>query len=286
MDISLKWLRIDITAKRGYSPPFFAGSMLRGVLGTALKSVVCINPSYRCDGCFAARECLYYDWYEEKNTYHRYRVTSALAMSQLRFSVWLYEDAVSKLPYVLSAVAKALTQKGLGRERTRVEIESISVAGRKVYENGSFLSLEGIESKLFKPVDDSSDWLIEWKTPLRIKQNNRFARESEGVSLPTVINSIHRRYHELKGIEIPPLGYRVEGEVTKAHWKQLDLHRYSNRQRSRMKLGGLTGMMQIKGLDPKSAAYLQLGELIGVGKQTVFGLGDYRLEPLLSGFDR
>lgn len=272
----LRWHRIDVEADENYRPPFFAGSMLRGAFGMGLKQVVCINPAFRCEGCFAANDCIYHDWYENPNTYHPYRITSRLGMKRLRFSLWLYEDATGRLPFVLSALQRSFQSTGLGRERTKIDIAKVSVNGRPVYRNGAFTSLDGIEPRRLRPLLESTDWRLDWCLPLRIKERNRFARGAEGVKLTTLIGSIHRRYYRIKGLEAPRLDYRLKGEI-QGEWRYLDLYRYSNRQRSRMKLGGLTGSLRIVGVDPLSSRYLQLGEILGVGKQTVFGLGDYRL---------
>ena len=45
-----------------------------------------------------------------------------------------------------------------------------------------------------------------------------------------------------------------------------------------MKLGGLVGNMRIYGLDEEDFELLELGEIIGVGKQCVYGLGKIKLE--------
>jgi CRISPR/Cas system endoribonuclease Cas6 (RAMP superfamily) len=45
-------------------------------------------------------------------------------------------------------------------------------------------------------------------------------------------------------------------------------------------MGGLKGTITIKGLDMKSYEYLKIGEIIGAGKQTVFGLGSYIMKEL------
>ena len=49
--MSFKWLKIDVETDTKIELPFFTGSMLRGVLGYALKRVVYINPSYQCEEC-------------------------------------------------------------------------------------------------------------------------------------------------------------------------------------------------------------------------------------------
>ena len=273
----LHWLRIDVTAQAGYKPPFFAGSMLRGAIGVALKRVVCVNPSYRCEGCFAAANCLYHRFYEEKNGFHPYRIVAPLGMERLEFSVYLYEDATKELPYMLSAVKKAMEEIGLGREKRPVKVALMKVGGKIVYDGERFLSLDGIVPQELDIDGFFRDVRMEFRLPLRIKQQNRLAKE---VELHTLINNIHHRLRQVKGLEPQKLGYKVHGEIAQARLRHLDLYRYSNRQRSRMKLGGLMGTMTVRGLDKQSSFYLRVGEILGAGKQTVFGLGSYILTPL------
>jgi CRISPR/Cas system endoribonuclease Cas6 (RAMP superfamily) len=45
-----------------------------------------------------------------------------------------------------------------------------------------------------------------------------------------------------------------------------------------MRLGGIVGEVEYRNLDPTSYKFLKLAELIGVGKQTVFGLGKVKVE--------
>jgi hypothetical protein len=274
----MKWYKIDVTTTKNYKPPFFCGSMLRGAFGVALKRVVCINPSYSCDGCFAKDSCLYYSFYEQKNSFHKYRITSKLGMENLKFSIYLFEDSTDELPYVLSAIKKALEEIGLGREKEPVKISEISVNEKPIYRGEDFLPINGITPNEFELDEIHSNIKIEFKMPLRIKQNNQFAKNN--ISLPHLIINIHNRYRELKELSYKKLGFKVEGEIVKSNLRYLDLYRYSNRQRSKMKLGGIIGDITIKGVDAKSFYYLKLGEVIGAGKQTVFGLGDYEITPL------
>ena len=98
-------------------PPYFMGSQLRGAFGYALKRVTCINPSYQCEECFAADNCLYHAFYEEKNRLHKYRFDFELGREYYDFSLYLFDDAVNKLPYVVSALHMMLVENGLGKER-------------------------------------------------------------------------------------------------------------------------------------------------------------------------
>ena len=56
-----------------------------------------------------------------------------------------------------------------------------------------------------------------------------------------------------------------------------DWERYSHNQRFRMKLGGLVGTLSLSGDIEPFMPYLRLGEWLHVGKNTTFGLGQYKL---------
>ena len=58
-------------------------------------------------------------------------------------------------------------------------------------------------------------------------------------------------------------------------WK--DWTRWSNRQRSSMKFGGLVGSITYENVPASFLPFLELGEKLQVGKQTSFGLGRYAL---------
>lgn len=100
-------------------PPYFIGSQLRGALGYALKKVTCINPSFQCEECFAQNDCLYYQFYEKKNSFHNYRFDIELGLDFYEFNFYLFEDITLKLPYIISAFHQMLTQNGLGKDRVK-----------------------------------------------------------------------------------------------------------------------------------------------------------------------
>jgi CRISPR/Cas system endoribonuclease Cas6 (RAMP superfamily) len=45
-------------------------------------------------------------------------------------------------------------------------------------------------------------------------------------------------------------------------------------------MGGVLGEIVLSGVDKNTYDLLKLGETIGVGKQTVFGLGKYKMEDI------
>ncbi len=272
----IKWIKINVMIDTQETPPFFMGSMLRGALGFALKRIVCINPSYKCEGCFTAKECVYYTFYEEQNVFHKFRLDIGIQQKNFDFSLYLFEDAIDSLPYVLSAIKKAVEEEGLGKDRKTMAIKQMSVSNQIVYDGNDFQSLKAITANSLQIDSYCPDVEIVFTMPLRIKENNKFARES--IALHTLINNIHSRYRQLKGDPPARMNYRVEGNIVNSTLKFVEMQRYSGRQKKGMSMGGLKGTMTIKGLDPKSYEYLKIGEVIGAGKQTVFGLGSYKIK--------
>jgi hypothetical protein len=277
--MNLKWYKIDVETSEDYTPPFFAGSMLRGVLGLALKRLVCINPMYQCTGCFSAKNCIYYDFYERENSIKAYRITSKLGMKQLSFSLYLYEDTTEELPFVLSAIKKALEEIGVGREKRQIKVSTISIDSKPVYTGREFLPIRDITPCEFTCNDYHSDIELHFQLPLSLKYKNQYVTK-EKLSPYILITNIHKRFAELKGIPAQKIDFQIEGQIIQNSLKYLDLFRYSNRKKRHMKFTGLIGKITIQGLDRRSYEYLKLGEIIGIGKQTVFGLGDYTIKPL------
>ena len=264
-----------------FDTPYFIGSQIRGAMGYALKKVVCINPSQQCEGCFAADHCLYFQWYEQKGGYHAYRLDIELGKGYYDFSLLLFGDATSRLPYVISALQRLLSVHGLGKERHKIERYEMSLNGTDILQGGKVtLPQQTLQTFVLPETTPPKRLKITFVTPLRIKYRNRFVRNIAHLPLPTLIASIDARWKQLCGEAPSKLAHRVEGEIVDRFGTFKDLTRYSGRQRGHLKIGGLLGEMTVEGIDAQSYALLQAAELIGAGKQTVFGLGKLKVEEL------
>jgi len=274
----MKYHYIEIKTNSKLKPPYFTGSMLRGAFGYALKKVTCINPSYSCDNCFAKDNCLYYDFYEKANSYHPFRFDIKVDSDNFDFALYLFNDATNKLAYILSALHKMLTQNGIGKENYTFEDIQILVNGTTIYDKNSFKELN-IEPNSFKLDSFCRKVKIKLQTPLRIKKKNRLLRED--LELKDILRSIYQREQELtNGVKVHSLNYTPEiGESLKL-LQYKELKRKSNRQKQTLKIDGLIGEMMVTNIDKQSYRLLKLGEIIGVGKQTVMGLGKIEVEDL------
>jgi len=274
----ISYHKLDITLTPcAVLPHPFIGSTLRGAFGVSLKKVVCINPSYTCEGCFAKENCLYYDFYEAKNKAHQYRFDFKLNPKNYDFSLYLFEKASDKLPYVVSAIHKMLTEQGLGVKRDKYTIQNIACNGTTIYKEGAF-DLSNTTPQRFTPKEIGTKIALHYITPLRTKYKGKLL--SSTPPLETLIYSIHNRLCELTNMPKTRLTFTPSYKELQTSVRFTDQTRRSNRQKTKLQIGGITGDTVYDNIDEKSLIYLQLGELIGVGKQTVFGMGKIFIEDL------
>ena len=275
----MKYLKLTFKAKNeNFEYPFFIGSTLRGAFGYALKRVVCINPSYKCEGCFSKDECLYFDFYEKKNTFHKFRFDFLLNLKNLEFNLYLFDDIVDKLPYILMAVLKMLKENGLGKNRDKFEILEVKCNNKSIFNGENFNLKECDEKNIEFSKDFFPNIKLKFITPIRIKENNRFATKS--IKLETILKSINYRFAELQNLESNRLDFKPEYKTTLKNISFIDFQRYSNRQERKMNIGGIVGEIEYYNLDRESYQLLKIGEIIGVGKSTVFGLGKIEVEKI------
>lgn len=235
-------------------PYLFIGSKMRGILGYALKEEVCINPTLKCEGCFAASECVFYEMYEKQNVTHTYRLDFKLVSNKYKFSLLLFNDLQKYSADIQSAMTKAL----------------------HMYKDVEVKSKEK-KFKVKKPV--SSVLKLTFITPLRIKKQNIFARKD--IDLVDILRSIYKRDRDFNAK--PHQALEIEENFTEVsknlHYEELI--RKSNKQQRKMNMGGLMGEMVISGVNEEVYKLLKLGEIIGVGKSTVFGLGKIKIEEIV-----
>jgi CRISPR-associated endoribonuclease Cas6 len=246
-------------------PYKFIGSTIRGALGWNLKRVVCINPSFKCEGCFAKDNCLYFDMYERD--FAKFRLSLKLG-GEAEFEIFLFEDLCEKTPYLLSAVHK-MFERGITKNNIKPSFLQIYLNDTLIYD-GEFKQINN--TCLQPPKITSKDKaFLKIITPIRIKENNKFVRED--IKLETILRSIHHRFLKLQNKEITKLPFTPKYEIANKNLSFNDFSRYSNRQKTKMKLGGVIGSINFSYIDEESFKLLKLGEIIGVGKQVTFGLG-------------
>jgi CRISPR-associated endoribonuclease Cas6 len=247
-----KKLTFNIKSKK---PHFFIGSKIRGALGYSLKDEVCVNPSFECKDCFFAKNCIFHKFYEQQNITHNYRLDFKLHSDKFKFSMLLFEDAIKHKDDIQKAILKSL----------------------KEYEN---IKYKEKTKELKSKKRFSSVVKLEFLTPLRIKKANIFAIYPDDITLNDILFSIHRRNLELTKQPFKRVEFNKDIKIVSKNLKYQEITRRSNKQNTMMNLGGLMGEMVLSDVDKHTYDLLKLGEIIGVGKSTVFGLGKIKIEDI------
>lgn len=297
--------------------PPYAGGLLRGQFGAALRHASCMTGASTCDGCMLRATCPYPAIFEApapgqhelQNFSHvpnPYVLEAPPVGSEdvprgqtLNFNMVLFGRALDHLPLVSLALQRALEQ-GLGPAEARA-------SGK----------LESMEVQLCNKTDDA-DWLQVWRagdaaiaphrhvlpelpgstapavsevrlrfhTPLRLQHDGRIVRAQTLTPRKFVADLLRRasllgEFHAGKPDLVPDARELVRQAETLQHESALrwfELKRFSARQQQEVRMDGLLGEWILRGDLQALLPWLQLGQWLHVGKSAAMGLGGYRLQ--------
>jgi hypothetical protein len=293
--------------------PPYKGSTLRGGFGHAFKRVVCTFRDRPCDGCLLKHRCVYAYVFETPPPENTTKMTKYLRAPHpfvieppmeekelfrpgepLTFGLVLVGRALDYLPYFVYAFEE-LGKMGIGRGKGKYRLEAVTLNGETVYDgaSGVLKSREpgpypvGVSVDLDRAneeiTDNGQQTRITFLTPTRLVHEGNLDPDP---AFQTIFRTLLRRlsmlsyFHCGQELEVDYRGLiERAGEVgivaKRTRWH--DWERYSARQDERMKLGGFVGEMTFSGVPPEFLPFLEVGELVHVGKGTGFGLGRYEV---------
>jgi len=279
---NLIYYYIQVKINTNKKASYFIGSMIRGAMGYALKKITCINPSYMCEGCAITKDCLYYKVYEQKNTFSPYRLEVELGSGKFDFGLYLFQEGCDGLQHILSALRIALTQNGISKNNFKFNNVTM-IVNNKTFLNNIAFENQKIFPKIFILDNFNSNIKIQLLTPLKIKKNNKFLKND--LEIDDILRSINQRKEEyLNKKQVFTLNYKPSYTSVIKKLEYRFLGRQANKQVKNMKIDGIIGEIIVFGIDEYSYELLKLGELIGVGKQTVLGLGQIKIEQIDESF--
>lgn len=315
-DFSLARFRLEIAAgPEGLNLPPFKGSTFRGGFGQAFRSMVCSMKGTECFDCMLKGQCPYSYIFEtsprsEDQVMGKFegvprpyiieppleRTTRYSPGEVLSFHLILIGRAIEYLPYFLATFVE-LGNIGIGSGRKPF------VLRRAVAENpvkAQEFEIYSHEDKRVKNVDavlQGDDFIalaqglgamdritLNFDTPTRIKSDGRLTAE---LDFSTLVGSLLRRFSNLsyfhcgRAVSIDynslvDFAMKVSTFEDKTQW--MDVERFSSRQQSSMKMGGLLGEITYAGSIEPYLPLLLLGEYIHLGKNATFGLGKYHIK--------
>ena len=313
--LSIARYRFTIIARERLELPFFAGSMLRGAFGHALRRLVCLTRAPSCSGCSLRATCAYPRIFEP----HDVDVASvglpaasaqptpplafeppALGRKSVgpggswSFSVKLFGKAIEDLPLVVEAVRRA-AEKGFGSRSAcgdLVGVEALTDGVAFPLFDPSHASLQNWRNMLSRaptiPVSEPLE--LRLATPLRMQTNAR-RLSVDDVDASKLVAGILRRARLLVAsageadacLEVAqwPVKAWIDEARSASLEKRLDWvdwTRHSRRQSKLMTLGGWIGSARLFDSTSTVRSILALGTLTGLGKETVFGFGQYAVD--------
>jgi hypothetical protein len=303
--LSYARLRFTLRAEGQASLPPYQGSLLRGAFGHALRRTVCsMGPDQPCPECPLRQVCVYARWFEariegesppflrglpvpprpyvfEPGTEER----SFAPGDPLSFDLLVFGQAIDTQAYALVAVER-MARAGLGAGRVPFELDRVETAlsdggWQEVYVPGRTTMALGKAPPLV-PSDEplNSQAVLRFLTPTRLQSRGKLLTEPDFRTLAFLMlrRTLEMAWFQLPGAEIDwtihPLLDRASGVKTTSvdlHWH--DWQRYSNRQGTKIGMGGFVGTMALEGDLAPFGPLLRTAEVLHVGKGATLGMG-------------
>lgn len=293
--------------------PPYKGSTFRGGFGHAFRRAVCIEKGNECGECNLRYKCIYSYVFEtpitqegngghgSKDEYisHPFIIEPILderkrygINDRLDFHLILIGRAVDYIPYFIFAFEE-LGRRGIGKNNGKYDLDKVISVHENIevliYDGNShfrdnYLVIDSVELVNVAAKLDQHRVTLRFLTPARIKYKGKFTMD---ITFEIIIRNLLRRLSELAKVhcdekwelEWKALIQRAIDKVSTIHsdlrWH--DWERYSQRQGTKMKMGGFLGEITFEGELAEFMPFIKLGEYLHIGKGTVFGLGKYEI---------
>ncbi|MGC9046101.1 MAG: CRISPR system precrRNA processing endoribonuclease RAMP protein Cas6 [Thermodesulfovibrio sp.] len=293
MQIHYKIVEFTLKAETEINLPDFKGSAFRGGFGNILRQITCVLKRQQCIDCPIKTKCIYAYVFETVSdttanflNMHKYeKVPHPFVFEpplnkkklyqpaeEFKFKIILIGKAIEYLPYFVVTI-KELGKVGIGKAKGKFIISNISSS------NSETISLNSVNLE-----QNFTKLSLNILTPIRIKYNRSLVNQ---LDFHVLIRSILRRisllyyFHckkELLQVDVNSLIEKAEKvKILDDNTRWYDWERYSSRQDTRMKLGGVVGEITYEGDITPFIPFLKACEILHVGKGTSFGLGKYEI---------
>ena len=290
--------------------PPYKGSTFRGGFGHAFKRIVCSARRRSCDECLLRKRCIYIYVFDTPppegsevlrkytNVPHPFVIEPPLDPGRiyapgepLVFSLVLVGRATEYLPYFIYTFEE-LGDIGIGKGRGRYRLTKVvqnGCGGETAVYSASEKALSA-DRRTLTPADlptdhgENTTLTLRFLTPARIISRGSLVVDLEFHHL---VRSLLRRvssltyFHCSSRLELDFRGMIESAAAVTTVERRLrwyDWERYSARQATRMKMGGVVGAVRFRGKLHDFMPLVRIGEFLHVGKGTSFGLGRYMVE--------
>jgi len=310
MIITYNELTLTIKAVDMLYLPNYKGSTFRGGFGNMFRKVVCALKRLDCTDCMLRSKCIYAYVFEtfpngdaelmHMNRYSKIPHPFIIEPPEdnkktfkpgetILFKLILIGKATDFLPYFIYTFDE-LGKTGIGKGRGKFKLVDAHNEEGMIYDSCDKV-IKALDSKRFNiqeefDVDGNEERLLtlNFMTPVRISYRRSLTVD---LAFHVLIRNLLRRIvllyyfhcekrvpqHDHKGMIKEAENITIQNNALR-WW---DWERYSSRQDTRMKMGGLIGKITYRGNIQPFMPFLKAGEIFHVGKGTSFGLGRYNI---------
>ncbi|KIR01285.1 conserved hypothetical cytosolic protein [Lachnospiraceae bacterium TWA4] len=227
---------------------------------------------------------------------------------ELEFDLFLFGNTIAYLNPILQAFYTFGVSRGLGREHLTFEVSRVTNRFGKEILFSNQVNLQNYEiSNLSHEIDyrlqkNNYEGKLKFYTPATIKYQGKIQEE---FTPQAVMNAITRRvylFNCMEGNHVPELRFIMgEGVIFSQEAIPTFVPRYSNRKNQKMTLQGIRGSLKLEDetfeypwqylevnedgernwsdtqIPMDIRPFLIAGEILGIGKNTKFGFGKYKL---------
>lgn len=290
--------------------PYYKGSTFRGGFGNTFRRVVCALKRLDCTDCMLRSKCIYAYVFEtfpngdaelmHMNRYSKIPHPFIIEPPEdkkktfkpgetILFKLILIGRATDYLPYFIYTFDE-LGKTGIGKGRGKFKLVDAHNEKGMIYDSEDKV-IKAFDSKRLNIQEEfvfegNEETLLtlNFMTPVRISYKRSLTVD---LAFHVLIRNLMRRIvllyyfhcekrvprHDYKGIIKEAENITIENNFLR-WW---DWERYSSRQDTRMKMGGLIGEITYRGNIQPFMPFLKAGEIFHVGKGTSFGLGRYNI---------
>lgn len=294
--------RFDFQVQTAIRLPEYAGSMLRGAFGSALRRTACMTKEKDCKACPLYRSCPYPAIFETPAPdVHQLQKFSQIpnpyiieppawgerlyqAGDTLGFNMVLIGRALQQLPLICFAWQRAFAHEVGHGTAILSDIQYLDTDQHASIYDAKSNRLLPHTGQLQLPAIRGDAFTLDFQTPLRLQENGRALPPAE-LTARNFLMALVRRVSLLMEFHTDqPFGLHFGELATLAQtvpfvhelsWR--DWTRFSSRQQQKMQLGGAIGQWQLHQVPATFHAPLQLGQWLHIGKNATFGLGCYTL---------
>lgn len=284
--------------------PEYAGSMLRGAFGHALRRTACMTREKDCKTCPLYRTCPYPAIFETPppethalqkfsqipNPYlieppawgeRLYQAGETLAFNM----VLIGQHTLDQLPLITYAWLRAFAHEvGHGTARLHAVNHLAQDGEHPIYDPNQARLLPHTAQLQLQP-QVSDEVCLHFTTPLRLQDNGRPLRAKD-LTARDLLMALARRSslllefqaQQTLGLDFTQLAEQAKNIRDTRELTWLNWTRYSSRQQQTMQLGGVVGTWTLHDLPCEFHLLIQLGQYLHIGKNATFGLGQYTLK--------